>query len=316
VSVIPQSSSKAFEEDVIATVKGDQSGLLIKYLYSSFDEIMCDQDYYIPGEEEQLLNKCVSDIARLIGENRDIVELGCGTPLAIRHKILPLLKAFNAASFTANDFWEHNASASGTEVKSALPDLPVKSLAYDFMNASLSPSLPEHPVICLLGSTISNLVADPHQEEPEHVLSGSLKRLKEMGGGHASYIIVYDSFADGDVLERTYNTSEHEKFRLGIVSALEPYAGEKSLEKSDFESTSHWSLSKRMLTHTLTPLKDIILEFPSEPITLKADRSYVLGKSYKYSQETFTNVADKCGFQTRAIFTQSNSPMVVQVLEI
>lgn len=307
---------KDFEEDVVKMLEGDHTGQPIKYLYSSFDNVMQDSCYYVAGDEEQIIQKFSTDLAEILGPNRNVLELGCGSAFAVQHKTLHLLEAFNVASYAANDFWMSNAQAAKAIVQSKMHHLPAVSLTEDFMKADANWYNLERPVIFMLGSTISNLIAEREHEQPEEVLTGVFKKIKQIGGKNSDFIITYDTSQDQHVLEKTYNTPEHQNFRLSIIPMINEYLASDRLNKCDFISPSIWYSSKKLLSHQLITGRNTKIDFSEKTTFLSAGTSYILGNSYKYPKEMFSEIAHNQGLQTKGIFSLESSPIILQCLQV
>lgn len=269
-----------FAEDMQAMFSGDASGTGLKYLYQRWGRVLADESYYVDQEERDLIADHADELRKIIGLNRPLIELGCGPS----DKGVFLARAFNAAAYIPVDFWKENAVIAA----SFAAGIPAYPLRLDFMRTAFDWRAFERPVVVMLGSTISNLVADSRHVSAEDALRGVLQKIIDVAGPDGDVIITYDTSQEA---QDTYNTPEHIAFRKSLFDLMNIHLPDTHLDQQNFSAPAVWDGEHNLLSHLIVSDNDQSIRLSGKRINLQPGQTFIEGKSYKYPEVLFDAVS-------------------------
>ncbi|MGV3483573.1 MAG: L-histidine N(alpha)-methyltransferase, partial [Planctomycetaceae bacterium] len=209
---------RPFRQDVLRGLKGFPKRIPSKYLYDArgsqlFDQI-CELDEYYPTRiESQLMRQHGPSMARCLGKEIVLVELGSGS--SEKSRIL-LDHLDDAAAYLPVDISASHLHQASRSIKAAYPDVDVHPLVADFMEPLALPSRYRGRSVCTYfpGSTIGNLERDE--------AARLLRNIRAMSGQRGGLLVGFDLQKDAEVLHRAYNDSKGvtAAFNLNVLTRI------------------------------------------------------------------------------------------------
>ncbi len=207
----------AFRADVLEGLAQSQKAVPARWLYDDagsqlFEDITQLPEYYPTRAETEILQARGREFARLIGEDRAVVEFGSGSSV----KTPLLLRAIDPAAYVPLDIAGDFLRASASELSANFPGLPVYPVEADFMRrVELPDQIADLPKLGFFpGSTIGNMVA------PSAV--DLLRTMRETLGEGAKLLIGMDLIKDEDVLIAAYDDAAGvtAQFNINLVRRI------------------------------------------------------------------------------------------------
>ena len=190
----------AFRRDVVNGLKARPRVIPPRWFYDRegsalFEEITTLPEYYVTRTERTLLQSAATEIARLVGPGRAVVEFGSGscskTPI--------LLAALKPTAYVPIDISGHILRELVQELSRIFCALPIRPIEADFTNAvRLPPEVEDRPRLGFFpGSTIGNLLV--------HDAVNLLRTMASTLGGGSMLLIGVDRIKDQSILLPAYD---------------------------------------------------------------------------------------------------------------
>ena len=298
---IDSSVDQAFLDDVLEGLSRSQKTLPCKYLYDEkgsqlFEQICEVPEYYVTRTESQLYQYYAQEMAGYIGDKALIIEPGAGSV----KKIALLLAALNKpAGFVPMDISPEILQSSSEALSQQFPELDINPVVVDFLDrkalATLLSRLPIEPVakkrvIFFPGSTIGNF----SPEAAQAFLSSFSAQLKTGDG----LLIGVDLIKGSDVLENAYNDAAGvtADFNLNLLQRINnELEGKFSLEQ--FAHKALFNQDKHRIEMHLVSTMDQRIDIAGQTIHFTQSETIHTESSYKYSIDSFSELAGKAGYQ-------------------
>ncbi|UVE18941.1 L-histidine N(alpha)-methyltransferase [Pseudomonas sp. LS44] len=282
-----------------------------KYFYDRrgselFEQICRQPEYYPTRTEEAILAQAAGSIAAIAGHHASLVELGSGAS----RKVRLLLEAMHPTSYLGIDISRDFLLSSTTRLAGDYPWLDVHAACADF---SQPMHLPDgfdgaHPLAFFPGSSIGNFTP-----EQATAFLGNLHNLLPKGGG---LLIGVDLVKDTQVLEAAYND------RAGVTAAFNLNLLERIRTEldSDIDPTRfvHHAFfnehESRIEMHLISPAKQQV-RIDGHAFDFAAGESLHTENSYKYTAESFCDLAGNAGFKSIARWSDPRQLFSVHYLE-
>jgi len=273
-----------------------------------FEEITELPSYYPTRTEIGIFADNLASIAKAIGNDCLVVELGSGSS----RKTVPLLNALDrSAGYVPIDISADYLREAVSGLTTKLKDLPVIPLVADFTTAfSLPPSLPAHSsrLGFFPGSTIGNLTAAGAQSLLQH--------CHTLLGQEGMFLIGIDLDKSPDVLIPAYDDPE------GVTAAFNRNLlvhMNRELELAiDIEAFAHearyYTDPARIEMH-LVAVADQTLTVAGQTYTLAKGESFHTETSHKYTVEGFAQLAKRAGWQLRREWSDSEQRFAVLLFD-
>lgn len=304
-------SGNGFEEAILAGLARAPKEVPCKYFYDEagsrlFEQICELPEYYQTRTEMALLQRHAPEIAALIGAEAEIVEFGAGSLRKVR-LLFDALK--NPRAYTpldiSGDYLVDVVRTLGTDY----PALTLRPLVADFTLPMAIPALPGEPRRAgfFPGSTIGNF-------EPDAAMA-LLRRIRGVlnGGG---LLVGVDLVKDPRRLHAAYNDA------AGITAAFNKNllirANRELGANFDPEAFAHYapySASSRCIEMYLVSLKRQSVTVGDRRIEFAQGEPVHTEDSYKYTIESFREMAARAGFSPRAVWTDPERLLSVHWLE-
>ncbi|MEZ5475845.1 MAG: L-histidine N(alpha)-methyltransferase, partial [Steroidobacteraceae bacterium] len=239
-----QTTSSAVSE-IVRGLRGTPKQLSPALFYDQrgsrlFDQICELPEYYVTRVETAILREHAPAIARAIGDDALLVELGSGSSTKTR---LVLDALASIAAYVPVDISREHLFASAAALANDYPSIDVLPLCADFLQPFTLPRAKQNParvVFFFPGSTIGNLDAT-HAKK-------LLTRLRSLAGRGGGLVIGVDLVKDANVLRAAYNDAAAvtaEFNRNVLVHLNRDYGADFDVES--FEHEAVWDAAQRRI---------------------------------------------------------------------
>jgi dimethylhistidine N-methyltransferase len=303
-----------FRADVLRGLRLSRKEIPCKYLYDErgsalFDEICELEEYYLTRTELAILRQHVADMARAIGPDCEIVELGSGSALKTRLLLEHLLEP---RAYVPVDISAEPLVRSASELSRRFPRLRIIPVWEDFTGDFEMPDTgvsPARRVAYFPGSTIGNFPPASARR-----LLGSIARLVGRDGG---LLIGFDLDKDESIVWPAYND------RLGVTSAFNLNLLARINRELDadfdvdaFAHRADYHRSQERVELSLVSLRAQQVNVAGHRFRFAAGEPIHTEDSYKYSVRHFARLAAGAGFAVERQWLDDNRYFCVQLLTV
>jgi dimethylhistidine N-methyltransferase len=273
-----------------------------------FEDITQLPSYYPTRTEISILDDNLEAIARAIGSNRLVVELGSGSS----RKTVPLLKALDQpAGYVPVDISADYLHQAAADLSKQLPGLPVIPWVADFTTAFLlPPSLPTHNsrLGFFPGSTIGNLTAPEAQSLLQH--------CHTVLGDEAAFLIGVDLDKSPEVLIPAYDDPEGvtAEFNRNLLKRINRELG-LEIDVQAFAHEARYLTDPPRIEMHLVATTDQTINVAGQTHTLAAGESFHTETSHKYTIEDFAQLAQQAGWQLTQHWCDAQNRFAVLLLK-
>lgn len=274
-----------------------------KYFYDArgsvlFEHITRLQTYYPTRTEQAIMATYAPEIARAVGANCTVIELGAGNC----QKAKLLCKLIDPAHFVAVDISEAFLNEAVAGMRLAFPSMTIDAIAADLTtNIVLPASVSAHRRLLFYpGSSIGNF--DPPQAQ------ALLSRMRGLLQDDGALLIGVDLVKDAAVLNAAYDddTGVTAAFNLNVLDHV------NRLIDSDFDAT-RWQ--HRAFFNAELSRIEMHLEAKNGQLMRwrNGARSFAQGErihtenSYKYRVEDFVALLHCAGFSQTQVWTDEQA---------
>ncbi|NKQ11964.1 L-histidine N(alpha)-methyltransferase [Pseudomonas sp. SST3] len=271
-----------------------------------FEQICLQPEYYLTRTEELILAEAANDIRRIAGPQTDLIELGSGAS----RKVRLLLEGLRPVSYLGIDISEDFLLTSTQRLAADYPWLEVHAACADFSDELRLPTdfTIHHPLVFFPGSSIGNFT--PLQARK---LLGHLHEVLPEGGG---MLVGVDLVKDRDVLEAAYNDRAQvtAAFNLNLLQRIRQEL-DSDIDPSRFAHQAFFNDNdSRIEMHLVSrEAQDVTIE--GQRFHFDAGESLHTENSYKYTLQSFANLANSAGFDCSGQWTDSQTLFSVHYLQ-
>ena len=301
-----------FLDDVIEGLHCHPKKLSPKYFYDQrgselFDEICQQPEYYPTRTEISILQNNADDIARLVGPDCVLIELGSG----VSEKIRCLFDVLSPASYLGIDISKDFLLLSTKRLSRDYPELEVHAVCADFTQQIELPEQckSDRLVAFFPGSSIGNF-------EPDDAIN-LLRDVATMVGKGNKLLIGVDLKKDNAVLDAAYNDAEGitADFNLNLLQRLQQEL-DVEMDINSFRHHAFYNEQKGRVEMHLVSQCDQQLIIDGESFQLNCDETLHTENSYKYDLTEFEGMAEKAGFGIEQVWTDPQHLFSVQCLVV
>lgn len=299
-----------FAEDVHDGLSSAFKNLPSKYFYDDegsrlFQKIMALPEYYLTNCEFDILQNQSNNIytALKFKTHFNVVELGAGDGT----KTIELLKALTEANadftFIPVDISSEAISILDKKVKTALPNVDIKSKVGDYfevleeIRTDKSPSL-----VLFLGSNIGNY---PHTEAVE-----LLNLIQEELRANDKLLIGFDLKKNPNIIGPAYNDAQGitKAFNMNLLTRINSELG-GNFNLAQFDFYSHYNPESGAVKSYLVSLEKQSVSLSSINKTYHFEKTELIYTelSKKYSIDEIEEMASKTGFSCSKHFMDSKN---------
>lgn len=306
----------SFAEEVERGFSSVPKRLSPKHLYDQrgselFDQITELPEYYLTRTELAIMRNHAAQMAQAIGPRAQVVELGAGSTVKIRH----LLSALDDPhSFVAVDISGEHLEAAVQELRADFDGLPIEAVTGDFTRRFELPvpdegAAPRRRVVYFPGSTIGNF--DPSQAT---ALLRGVARLVGPGGG---LLIGTDLVKPIEMLQEAYDDSRGitARFILNVLRRIERELGAE-LDQEAFEYETVWQPEHARMHMRLVSKRDQQIVLAGQRYEFAAGEQIHVEYSHKYTLEDFARLARQAGMEVDAVWSDPEARFAVQLLRV
>jgi dimethylhistidine N-methyltransferase len=289
-----QPSADNVRDAVIRGLSRPEKALPCRLLYDArgsmlFDRICTLPEYYPTRTETAILQENADDIARLIGPDAQLVELGSGSSTKVRI-ILDALETPYA--YVPIDISAQHLRGAAEAIQIAYPELRVEAVCADYTQEfELPPVRAGRRVGFYPGSTIGNLTP----AEAQDFLALWAKRL----GPGADFLIGVDLRKSAAILEPAYNDAQGvtAAFSLNILHRLNRELG-ANFHIGRFKHRARYLTDEGRVAIHLESLADQMVRIGPFSFHFAEGELVHIEDSWKYALDEFRQLAGRAGFST------------------
>lgn len=279
--------------EVLSGLTLAQKQISPKYFYDAhgsqlFEAITEQPEYYPTRTEQQILQRHAGEIATALGQHSVLLEPGAGNC----QKVRLLLEDLRPAAYVPIDISGDFLQMAATDLQQDFPWLSLTATQADFTQLmSLPENLPEQPrQLFYPGSTIGNL-------QPAEA-TRFLNHARELVGDDGGLLIGVDLHKDTHLLNAAYNdaagiTANFNRNILNHLNCLLP----ANFEAGTFKHIAHYNEDLQRIEMYLESPRDHIVQCAHEEIELLKQEWILTEYSYKYTPESFAELADSALLQ-------------------
>lgn len=269
-----------------------------------FDQICSLEEYYQTRTELSILKGYCNEIAQVVGENAALVDLGSGTSEKAE-VFLGSLK--NLRAYVPVDISGEFLKISALRIARQFPQIPVYAVCHDYSNGL---DLPEEvigdckKVFFFPGSTIGNM-------EPTE--AGRFLKMLSSSGRSSELLIGVDLKKDPKVIHRAYNDSKGTTaaFNENILSRISREL-KVEIDPKDFDHHALYHPEFGRIEMWLISRRDLEVCINGKSYAFKEGEGVKTEHSYKYTLESFNQIASEAGFERKSVWTDEKKYFSVQ----
>ena len=299
-------------DEVLEGLRCPEKFIPCKFLYDEngsrlFDRICELDEYYLTRTELSVLREYREAIGELLGPRCLLVEYGSGSSLKTR-VLLDQLE--DLAGYVPIDISREHLLASCERLRERYPGLRVVPVCADYTADFELPLLDlgeAQRVVFFPGSTIGNFEPDEARVFLKRAAS-----VCQSGGG---VLIGVDLHKDSDVLQAAYADSQgiSAEFALNVLHRLNWELG-ADFRVDRFGYDAFYDRSRQRIVMSLLSLEDQEVRIAGESISFDEGERILTEYSYKYTPESFAELAAGAGLRVARIWTDPARLFSVQYL--
>lgn len=301
----------AFRSDVLLGLAEPQKAIPARWFYDDagsqlFEEITRLPEYYPTRAEAEILRTRASDIAKLIGPGRAVVEFGSGSSV----KTPLLLSATEPSAYVPLDIAGDFLRAAAADLAAKFPGLPVWPVEADFMRqVELPDQVAGLPKLGFFpGSTIGNMIA--------RTATDLLRSMRETLGDGALLLIGMDLVKDEDVLLAAYDDAAGvtARFNLNLITRINrELDGDIPIES--FQHEARWNNTFARIEMHLVAQTDIAFTVNGGQFAMRSGDSIHTENSHKFTRRSAQLLLAAGGWEPRARWADSAGQFLLVLAE-
>jgi dimethylhistidine N-methyltransferase len=306
-------ASETFAEHVIHGLGDAQKWLSAKYFYDAagsdlFEEITRLPEYYPTRTELGILESRAAEMSAYIPLAAALVEFGTGSTRKARILIdaAPQIAAYVPVDISG-DFLNEQA----TELRKHIWNIAILPVVADFTrDFDLPPQIRNRPRVGFFpGSTIGNF-------EPEDAAE-FLRQAGRILGPGATMIVGVDRIKDKAVLDAAYDDAAGvtAKFNLNILRRMNRELG-GNFDVASFRHRAFYNEAEHRIEMHLESLRDQTVTVAGHTFAFARGETIHTENSYKYTVESFRELAQSAGWRPLATWTDENDYFAVHALKL
>ena len=290
-----QPTTETHREEVIDGLRRENKRLPSKLFYDKrgsqlFEDICQLDEYYLTRTELASMDEHAAAMARCLGENVVLVELGSGASLKTR---ILLDHLHRPSGYVPVDISREHLEQSAASINEDYPRLPVAPVCADFTQPFRLPanvSGAGHAVVYFPGSTIGNF-------PPDEAIQ-LLRNIREICDDDGGLLIGIDRKKDIATLEAAYNDSEGvtAQFNLNMLSRINDEL-ETNFDEEQFEHAAHFNPQHGRIEMHLVSTCDQTVRLNGHQFEFEDGETICTEFSYKFSIGQFSEMASQAGFR-------------------
>lgn len=268
-------------------------------------EKICDlPEYYLTRSELAILRSNACDIARLVGPDCAVVEYGSGAGIKIR---ILLDSLHSPRAYVPVDISSVQLQEVAAEIMGEYPGINVLPVGADYTLRFHLPELPasvRRRIAFFPGSTIGNF----HPAEAATFLS----RVRHAVGPCGGLLLGVDRVKSTALLEAAYNDSAGvtADFNRNILERINREL-DADFDVRSFEHVAFFNEEASRIEMHLKARESQIVRVDGAEVAVAGGETIWTESSYKYSEESLTNLASCAGFEIARLWTDDAAQFYV-----
>ena len=274
-----------------------------KYFYDAkgsalFEDITRLQAYYPTRTEQSILAANAPAIARAVGANRTVIELGAGNC----QKAKVLCESIHPACFLAVDISEEFLHEAVVEMRLSFPNMDIQAIAADLTSdIVLPPSLPkERRLVFYPGSSIGNF-------DPPHARA-LLSRMRDLLQDNGALLIGVDLVKSEAVLNAAYDDDEGvtAAFNLNVLDHVNRLIG-SDFDTRQWQHRAFFNAEQSRVEMHLEATADLLVRWHGGSRAFSQGERIHTENSYKYRVEDFVELLGRAGLTHTQVWTDEQA---------
>jgi len=310
INLHPRARDKRAE--ILSGLQQEQKSIDPKYFYDSrgselFEQITSLPEYYPTTTERQILKRNAKAMAESCGQNCVMIEPGSGSS----EKVRLLLDELKPAAYVPMDISAEFLKRAAIQLAHEYPWLKIHAVCTDFANQE---NIPEgipvgRRVVFYPGSTLGNV----KPAEASKFLRNLGRWLDQDGG----VLIGIDLHKSTRILEAAYNDKQGitARFNLNILNNINALTN-ANFDTSRFSHHAFYNKQAYRIEMHLVSKEDQVIDLGDIKISLARGETIHTENSYKYTMESFHEIARSAGFTIRSSWLDKQQLFSVHYLEL
>jgi L-histidine N-alpha-methyltransferase len=307
---------QAMTEDVLRGLAHTPKSLPPRYFYDEagcalFERITRLPEYYLTRVEEELLRSLAPALMREL-KPQDIVEIGSGSSIKIRHFLDALAEQNGAVRYVPMDVNAPVAERAARKLTQDYPNLWVHAIAGDFeRHLGCVPPAQGRRLVTFFGSTIGNLGPLSRRE--------FLLQVRALMRPSDRFLLGLDLVKDRAVLEAAYNDCQGvtAEFNRNILRVINRQLG-ANFDPAAFAHRAFYQLSTRCIEMHLvsTRSQTVFLSDSKVAFDISSGESILTENSYKFTRRSSEQMLREAGMGLEAWFTDAQSRFALALVSV
>jgi dimethylhistidine N-methyltransferase len=275
--------------EVITGLRKPEKTLPSKYFYDNrgselFEEICKLDEYYLTRTELEIMENNIGEIASVLGNQIQLIELGSGSSMKTR---LLLDHLEDIHSYVPVDISEEFLENVAQNLKKEYYDLNILPVATDYTKPFALPETPEGvtKIAYFPGSTIGNFT--------KQNAADFIGLISELVGPEGGLLIGFDLVKDPEVLIAAYDDSKGvtAAFNKNILVRINREL-DADFDLDEFEHRAVYNKEKSRMEMHLISNSDQTVTIGDMKIDFEKGESIHTENSHKYSLDSFSKLAE------------------------
>lgn len=298
--------------EILNGLQQKQKNIDPKFFYDNrgselFEKITGLPEYYPTRTERQILQRDAKAMSEICGQNCVLIEPGSGSS----EKVRLLLDDLKPASYVPMDISADFLKKSAIQLAEEYPWLKIHAVCTDFANHEKDPEwLPAGKrVVFYPGSTLGNM----RPVEASEFLRSLGQWLNQDGG----ILIGIDMHKSTHILEAAYNDKQGVTalFNLNILSNINALMS-ADFDINRFSHNAFYNEKEYRIEMHLVSKMDQVVNLGDTKISFTRGETIHTENSYKYTPESFQEIAGNAGFSIRSSWSDKRQLFSVYYLEL
>ncbi len=312
ISVQAIDTSESFRQSVIRGLSEPTRFLPAKYFYDErgshlFDQICELVEYYPTRIETMIMERFADSMANRIGSDVRLIEYGSGSSVKTRYLLDHLI---DPTAYIPVDISAEHLIRTAESLAREYPLIDVNPVVADFTQPFELPRASfgtAGECIYFPGSTIGNF----GPAEATRLLAAMARVVGNDGG----LLIGFDLQKKISVLEAAYNDRQGvtAEFNKNLLRRINFELG-ADFDRDQFEHLAFYNSSAHRIEMHLVSQREQVVTIEDEPFSIGWGETICTEYSYKYTVESFAELASSAGWTSQQVWSDPNEYFAVMYL--
>jgi dimethylhistidine N-methyltransferase len=309
------SAAEMFAEaraEILAGLRAPEKHISPKYFYDQrgselFDAICTLPEYYPTRTEVGIMERCLPEVAELVGPAAAVIEFGAGSAAKARRLLAELREP---VAYVPVEISGEYLNEQAEDLARDFPGVSVVPVIADFtkpFDLPVHADMPRRNLVFFPGSTIGNFTrAEAH---------GLLEVMRQEARPGGALLMGVDLVKDVRVVEAAYNDAQGvtAEFNLNVLRHLNNALG-ANFKPERFHHEAVYDAGHERIEMRLVSRSAQTVRIDGESIRFSAGEHIVTEYSHKYSIDGFTELARQAGLVPEAVWTDPDALFSVHYL--